>query len=178
MPSRRTVLAAATSVPLTGAGCLDQLTGPSFQEATHLTTRSPIFTNDPTDWRGKPFRAEVFATPDELTAILDEEILSQHGYDHYTEFDPDQEFAAIFASKLKVIPDGVYKGWCPRNEVDGDRFIFHLPLAEWPPVLEDPDEDWVRLNRWRRNGSNPPTRTVIKVEMVDETDGKIKTCSD
>lgn len=169
MATRREFLAATGTAAV--AGCLGG--GPGSKARVQFTTEEPLFTAE-SQWSSAPFTAAVFETPSNAAAINDE-VSHTDGIEQYLQFDPNEEFLAVFASTLRLAGEGRNKGWCPRRSVDGDRFLFRIPLDEWPEPLEE-SANWAMLNVWRLPSfGNPPSRASVSVEFPPDD---VRTCSD
>ncbi|GAB7018406.1 hypothetical protein [Halostagnicola bangensis] len=143
-----------------------------------MTTQEPIFVDEEDRWDDSQFEAAVFSTPDEARNALNTDIEPyEHKIEEYLDFDSDSEFLAVCASTVEFTPQGNLKGWCPRREVDGDRFVFRFPFEEWPDELSDPYENRVIMNVWRRRMTSPPTRATVELQFLED-DGDVRACSD
>lgn len=175
MRSRRAFLATAISSSFTAGGCLGKSSEFVFVKGSQLTTSEPLFSQS--NWLGKPIKAELFTRADELTKALNTGAFPQNSYDEYLHFDTEEYFLSVFSSRLKLSDSGESKGWCPSSEVNDNRFLFNVPLHEWPKEFNDTNRRWVRLEMWRKNGNDIPTDVRTNIILTDEEDESINSCS-
>jgi hypothetical protein len=172
MSSRRKILAAVAGLPLLTAGCLE----PESESRGALTTAEPIFESNQDRWDESPYVAEVFSDPGQASDVLNTEVIRKNDFDHFLEFDGDDQLLSVLAPRLDFTP-GATRGWCPKEQITDDEIIFRLPIEDQPDELEEPYVNSAVVILWSRNFGDVPSEATVEIQSVPEDDDT-KSCSD
>ncbi|MFP8957487.1 hypothetical protein ACLI4Y_12210 [Natrialbaceae archaeon A-CW3] len=175
MIHRRKYISACSTIPVYLAGCLDILSDPEATSRSGIAARDEIFVGKDIEWKEDAFAADIFDNTDEFSSHINEDSLVRPLNDRYTDFNADDTFVSVFASRLKLHSIGTTKGWCPEVEIEGDTLLFKVPLDTWPDELNERYENMVVIDRWTRNRSDPPKHTKIDI-LQEESNDVGRTC--
>jgi len=172
MLSRRKILTAVAGLPIGTAGCLE----PESKVHGGLITSEPIFESNQDRWNESSYTADVFPDPEQAADALNTEAIRRNtGFEAFLDFDGDEQFLSVLASRLDFTP-GAIRGWCPREKIEDDRIVFRLPIEEQPSELEDPHVNSSIMIIWDRNFGDAPTEATVEIQSV--SDDGVKSCSD
>lgn len=173
MPSRRKLLALAATGAV-GAGAVGSYYDSGIQSTGQFTSQEAVFTEQRGS-REDLFRADVFDRTSDAREALNVDIFEAKRHEDVLEFDDDSQFLAVLVSRSGLFPPDVLKGPCPEGIIDGDRFVFQVPVTEqnFQPSLQE--ERIVVIEVWNQRFTSAPSSGAVDVRILPD-DTKERTC--
>ncbi|WP_439027943.1 hypothetical protein [Haloarchaeobius sp. DT45] len=151
------------------AGCSGLLDSPQFARRLESDTERSVIAGGPTPDAGPQFVATVATSEAQAAARLNLDALAEAGRDPWMDVDYSTAFVTAFVSRLQVTPPGISKGGCPRSRVTDDAVEFRLGFESWPDPVDD--ELFTVMEKWRRNGTEPPETATVAVTFGPDGPG-------
>ena len=146
----------------------------SFQESVDQQPLKDV----PATTEGASTQAAVFSSKKELRQRIKWSVLNEPIRHNLQSTDFSTHVIATLIADPQLVSPTTNNSWCPNSKIDQNKFIFQIPLKQWPSqkAIGNPTSLIARFEKWKTSEKNAPSKAIAELEFLSP--GEQRTCSD
>ncbi|WP_266080048.1 hypothetical protein [Haladaptatus caseinilyticus] len=177
--SRRAVLTGAAALGASSlSGCANLSLGateePTFKHGSQVPLDQQPLTNTSSSADAVSLQAAVFTAKQDMHQRIKWSALPKPTQHLLRTTDYSTHFIATLIADTQLVSPTTNTSWCPTSSVDGDQFVFQLPVKQWPTqkALKSPSLVG-KFEQWKIGKNAAPSRAVVEIEFLAPDEDKI-----